>query len=473
MAEALRMLEDMSVESYLRKVEQGYGGSVLEDLLLELQGDLTFTKKLVLKEHHLYGSSRLGVKTHKRVLLHKEFSISGFSEGGEVVEDEIIDSLVYVTNENYFCRTLGLKQFEMTNHLGNVLATVLDRKTGVFDMGADTLMYYKADVVSATMYYPFGLAMQKYSNSEFSYKYKHQGQESDDEVYGEGNAYFYSYRMSDARYGRFWSVDPIGFVFPHNSSYAYSENSTIAFVEWEGLEKVYFVGTGKTVNISHKTSKEIEKIFNKNGMGYDETWFDKKAKGEYWTVQKHKNYWGHSSGTYIDKYASEKSYKGGNGEAYFHDANRTFVEWVVAKEESFEHNPTDGLLFGAAVISTIIPVGQIVSAPVNVGRLLVFTFTTAIAIDNLTNVGDSKTFLEDVATALGGEKAYIGIKVLKIGLGSKDFVKGTQEMVMNLSNGKTLKGSYDLLNNVFTTIQLAEDGQGISNSKNKKDESAD
>ncbi|MCZ2130493.1 MAG: hypothetical protein LC109_09525, partial [Bacteroidia bacterium] len=69
--------------------------------------------------------------------------------------------------------------------------------------------------------------------------------------------------------------------------------------------------------------------------------------------------------------------------------------------------------------------------------------------------------------------AYVGLKILKIGLGARDLVKGTQEMVINLSNGKTLIGTYDLLNNVFTTIQLAEDGQGISNSEDKKDESAD
>jgi hypothetical protein len=46
-AEALRMLEDMSVESYLRKVEQGYGGSVLSQLLEALSEELTFTKKFV------------------------------------------------------------------------------------------------------------------------------------------------------------------------------------------------------------------------------------------------------------------------------------------------------------------------------------------------------------------------------------------------------------------------------------------
>src|SRR5690606_591066 len=98
--------------------------------------------------------SRLGVKTHKRVLLRKEFSISGFEETGEYIIDETLDSFVYESSNTYFCRTLGFKQYEMVNHLGNVLATVLDRKTGVFDPEEDTLMYYTADVVTAKVYYP-------------------------------------------------------------------------------------------------------------------------------------------------------------------------------------------------------------------------------------------------------------------------------------------------------------------------------
>ncbi|MCZ2130825.1 MAG: hypothetical protein LC109_11245, partial [Bacteroidia bacterium] len=84
--------------------------------------------------------------------------------------------------------------------------------------------------------YPFGMSMMGYSNEEFAYMYKHQGQESDDEVYGDGAAYFYTYRMSDSRYGRFWSVDPLESKYPHNSVYAYSENRVIASIELEGLE---------------------------------------------------------------------------------------------------------------------------------------------------------------------------------------------------------------------------------------------
>jgi RHS repeat-associated protein len=70
-----------------------------------------------------------------------------------------------------------------------------------------------------------------------AYRYGFQGQERDDEVKGEGNSYNYKYRMHDPRLGRFFAVDPLSRQYPHNSPYAFSENSTIAFIELEGLEK--------------------------------------------------------------------------------------------------------------------------------------------------------------------------------------------------------------------------------------------
>jgi len=43
--------------------------------------------------------------------------------------------------------------------------------------------------------------------------------------------------MHDPRIGRFFAVDPLASKYPHNSTYAFSENEVVAFVELEGLEK--------------------------------------------------------------------------------------------------------------------------------------------------------------------------------------------------------------------------------------------
>ncbi|MCO5254176.1 MAG: hypothetical protein M9892_07435 [Bacteroidetes bacterium] len=229
-AEAVRKLEAMSVDAYLALVRDHYGDEVLGDLLAALSEDLLFAQKFVLNEHHLYGSSRLGVKTHKRVLLRKEFSISGFEEDGTYIVDEVTDSLVYVRSEVYFCRVLAQKQYELSNHLGNVLATVLDRRTGVFDEGEDTLMYYVADVVSATLYYPFGQAMLSYSNEEFNYSFGMNTQEKEDDVF-EG-AYSAEYWMYDSRLGRRWNNDPR--PNPSISVYACFRNNPIWFSDIYG-----------------------------------------------------------------------------------------------------------------------------------------------------------------------------------------------------------------------------------------------
>ena len=69
------------------------------------------------------------------------------------------------------------------------------------------------------------------------YRYGFQGQELDNEIKGEGNSLNYKYRMHDPRVGRFFAVDPLASKYPHNSPYAFSENSVIKFVELEGLER--------------------------------------------------------------------------------------------------------------------------------------------------------------------------------------------------------------------------------------------
>jgi RHS repeat-associated protein len=69
------------------------------------------------------------------------------------------------------------------------------------------------------------------------YRYGFQGQERMDEVKGAGNSWDYKYRMHDARLGRFFAVDPLFKEYSYNSTYAFSENNVIAYVELEGLEK--------------------------------------------------------------------------------------------------------------------------------------------------------------------------------------------------------------------------------------------
>ncbi len=118
-------------------------------------------------------------------------------------------------------------------------------------------------MITASDYYPEGMQMPSRIYETAKYKFKHQGQVSDPEVYGEGNSYFYKYRMSDSRLGRFWSVDPMHQKYPHYSNYQFSGNKLISHVELEGLEEKEKIFATATIPEYDKEGKQV-KDYNGN-----------------------------------------------------------------------------------------------------------------------------------------------------------------------------------------------------------------
>ncbi|WP_286923105.1 RHS repeat-associated core domain-containing protein, partial [Flavobacterium sp. UBA4197] len=128
---------------------------------------------------------------------------------------------------------------ELTNHLGNVLVVINDKKIPEFntlDTPGSGLKAFNADVLTYSDYYPFGMVIDARHRSKTDYRYGFQGQEMDNEIKGEGNSLNYTFRMHDPRVGRFFARDPLAHKFPYNSPYAFSENRVIDGVEFEGLE---------------------------------------------------------------------------------------------------------------------------------------------------------------------------------------------------------------------------------------------
>src|SRR5690554_3590240 len=163
----------------------------------------------------LYGSSRIGQEQIGEIIASSDLNLVNINTATQNI--------------------IGDRYFEMSNHLGNVLEVVSDRKLPVND-GNGNIDYFLADVVSYSDYYPYGMQMPGRNGSTGDYRYGFQGQEMDDEVKGEGNSINYKYRMHDPRVGRFFAVDPLAPEYPHNSPYAFSENMVIHCVELEGLE---------------------------------------------------------------------------------------------------------------------------------------------------------------------------------------------------------------------------------------------
>ncbi len=87
--------------------------------------------------------------------------------------------------------------------------------------------------------YPFGMLMDGRSFTSSDYRFGFGKQEKDDEVKGKGDALSFKYRIYDTRLGRFLSIDPLFKEYPWNSTYAFAENSSIAFIDLEGCERYY------------------------------------------------------------------------------------------------------------------------------------------------------------------------------------------------------------------------------------------
>lgn len=188
--------------------------------------------RLTQSETYLYGSSRLGVLNDKldveQPLLPPSAPLGGLGNG---------TGLSFIR---------GNKFFEVGNHLGNVLATVSDKKIPVSSDGIN-IDSYEADFVSATDYYPFGMQMPGRSWNSGEYRYGFNGQEKSDEVKGEGNSYTAQFWEYDARIGKRWNVDPE--VKPYESPYATFANSPIWLNDPDGKDTTLPAADGKAITL--------------------------------------------------------------------------------------------------------------------------------------------------------------------------------------------------------------------------------
>ena len=136
----------------------------------------------------------------------------------------------------------GAKHYELSNHLGNVLAVISDHKIAV-DATSDNLAdYYLPDVLSMSDYYPFGSPMPGRMENAVEYRFGFNGQEADDEIYGNGNSYTAEFWQYDARLGRRWNVDPKG--RPWESHYASFANNPIIMIDPGGDSTVFYRADG-------------------------------------------------------------------------------------------------------------------------------------------------------------------------------------------------------------------------------------
>ena len=125
----------------------------------------------------------------------------------------------------------GKKRYELSNHLGNVLAVISDRKKGSGNLNGN-YTYFDAITFTATDYFPFGMSMPGRTLNTEGYRYSFNGKEDDNEWAKQD----YGFRMYDKLSGRFWSIDPLTKKYPELTPYQFASNRPIDGIDQDGLE---------------------------------------------------------------------------------------------------------------------------------------------------------------------------------------------------------------------------------------------
>jgi RHS repeat-associated protein len=188
---------------------------------------------MALQETNVYGAARLAVKdrTADNVQTEVTYNYNAINIDKSYHTTGIASTVAMVApNTATPKRKLGYKNFELSNHLGNVLVTVSDRKLEKNTGG--NLDWYVADVRTTSDYSAFGAPLVGRSYTSTSYRYGFNGKETDSET----GTQDYGMRIYNPALGKFLSVDPITANYPELTPYQFASNSPIIGVDLDGLE---------------------------------------------------------------------------------------------------------------------------------------------------------------------------------------------------------------------------------------------
>lgn len=242
-------------------------------LLKALKGTITFyTSELaILDGTYTFNGDVVSVPAGGNIVVRgsSNFNFSGISYGsiralaGSVRLGNF--SGKYKITQSQSEKKLGTREFELKNHLGNVLAVVNDKPL----VGSGN-SYAEADVISAQDYYPFGMIMpgRKYNSNDHRYGFN--GMEKDDQIKDvEGSHYTSEWRQYDSRLGRWFSIDPVNTA--GQSPYANNNNNPVLFKDPKGNVGVVGGLIGAAVGavaevVSQTVANGMENLSKGNGF---------------------------------------------------------------------------------------------------------------------------------------------------------------------------------------------------------------
>ncbi len=224
------------LENYFTYIRNYFGQGLYDQITAGfMQQSSVYTDSLRLEEWHLYGSSRIGIYQTNKAMAQRTVRI----ENG--ITTQLSNTHIEQLSLTCFYTERGAKRYELTNHLGNVLTVVTDKKLPVCT--GTSVSYFIADIVSATDYSPFGapLAERTWQGSEYRYGYN--SKERDNEINGFGNAYDFGARIYNGRLGRWMSLDPLMQKYPSSSPFNFCLNNPILNIDPDGKFVIAVTGS--------------------------------------------------------------------------------------------------------------------------------------------------------------------------------------------------------------------------------------
>lgn len=198
----------------------GGGNVVTTYYLRDASGNVMATYESSLSNYNLeypvYGSSRVGM-----------YSRTSAPTAPAAMGPYTSNSYVYMPTQ---------REYELSNHLGNVYVTTSGLKYGVDTTSDGKADYYRADVKSANDFYPFGMSIGSRSLvPSDKYRYGFNAKEND----GETGWQDYGERMYNPKLSRFFSVDPITAQYPWYTPYQFTGDNPVRYVDLDGKEPAY------------------------------------------------------------------------------------------------------------------------------------------------------------------------------------------------------------------------------------------
>ncbi len=224
----------------------------------------------------IYGSARLGNwhggRLKQRGLTSATTAMTGVTYSAVPSDFWTNGQGGYPTTALSVSRELGLRQYELTDHLGNVRAVVSDRKLCDNSALPAPPTLYRAEVLNQTDFYPFGMISRTTTASGGEYRFGFNGKENDNEVHSAtGTSQDFGDRLYDNRTGRWSSVDPLALKYPYCSPYIFGLNNPIYYVDVDGRDVFVFIAATSKTNAGHSAIaveeyREVEKgIYEKTG----------------------------------------------------------------------------------------------------------------------------------------------------------------------------------------------------------------